>query len=413
MDSEARPAEAKESLERVGEAAVVIGLGASGGQEAVRRAIRWASDAVRPLVDEGKALILHSDAAIPDGGCVGEEDRVRLVALPLPEVDRLAGIGQGAGDPWRALFDVCRKVGGKACALIGSELESIGGESIQGLIQPLLEGSCDLAVPYYRQQKLDGLINSGIVYPLTRALYGKRIRYPLTTDIGASAKFIERFSKPEQKNGRMAPLAWLPVRAVCAGMPVRQVRVDLRPPPAKGKPDLSSTLSLVLDSLFLEMDRNAAVWQKVRGSQAVVTQGETKAEAEESAAVDVHKMVESFQMGYRNLVDVWGMALTPATMLELKKLTRLPEEQFRMPDEVWVRVVYDFALGHRFRVMSRDHLLRAMTPAYLAWVASYILEVRDAGPRTVDDRLERLCLSYEANKPYLLSRWRWPDRFNP
>jgi hypothetical protein len=260
---------------------------------------------------------------------------------------------------------------------------------------------------------LDGLINSGIVYPFTRALYGKRIRYPLTTDIGASARFIERFSKPEQKNGRIAPMAWLPVRAVCAGMPISQARVDLRPPPAKGDTDLSSTLSLVLDSLFQEMDRNAAVWQKVRGSQPVVTQGETKPDTEASAAVDVHKMVESFQMGYRNLLDVWGMALTPATLLELKKLTRLPEEQFRMPDEVWVRVVYDFALGHRFRVMSRDHLLRAMTPAYLAWVASYILEVRDAGPRTVDDRLERLCLAYEANKPYLLSRWRWPDRFNP
>ncbi|MCC6392474.1 MAG: hypothetical protein IT167_17875, partial [Bryobacterales bacterium] len=167
---EARAVEAKESLERIGQAAVVIGLGAAGGQEAVRRAIQRTSDAVRPLAEAGRMLIVHSDATIPDGGCVGEEDRVRLLALPLPEVDRLAGIGRGAGDPWRALFDVCQKVGGNACALIGSELESIRGESIQGLVRPLMEGSCDLAVPYYRQQKLDGLINSGIVYPLTRAL---------------------------------------------------------------------------------------------------------------------------------------------------------------------------------------------------------------------------------------------------
>lgn len=400
-----------ESLERAGQADVVIGLGTAGGQEAARGAIERTSEAARKVV-EGKVLILHSDAAIADGGYEGEQDRVRLLGFPL-EVGRLAGAGQGTADPFRALFDVGRKVGAKACALIGSELESITRESVQGMVQPLLEGSCDLTVPYYRQHKFDGLINIGILYPLTRALYGKRIRYPLATDIGASSGFMERFPAPERKNGRVTPLAWLPVRAVCAGMPVSQIRVDLKPPPAKGNPDLSSTLSLVLDSFFLEMDRNAAVWQKVRGSQPVATRGEAGVGGGESAPVDVHRMVESFRMGYRNLVDVWGAALTPGTMLELKKLTRLPEEQFRMPDEVWVRVIYDFALGHRFRVMSRDHLLRALTPAYLAWVASYILEVRDAGPRTVDDRVERLCLAYEAHKPYLLSRWRWPDRFNP
>jgi len=27
--------------------------------------------------------------------------------------------------------------------------------------------------------------------------------------------------------------------------------------------------------------------------------------------------------------------------------------------------------------------------------------------------LERLCTAFENGKPYLLSRWRWPDRFNP
>jgi hypothetical protein len=28
-------------------------------------------------------------------------------------------------------------------------------------------------------------------------------------------------------------------------------------------------------------------------------------------------------------------------------------------------------------------------------------------------RLESLSLAYEAGKSYLVSRWRWPDRFNP
>jgi hypothetical protein len=31
----------------------------------------------------------------------------------------------------------------------------------------------------------------------------------------------------------------------------------------------------------------------------------------------------------------------------------------------------------------------------------------------VEERIERLALAYEAQKPYLISRWRWPDRFTP
>jgi hypothetical protein len=54
-----------------------------------------------------------------------------------------------------------------------------------------------------------------------------------------------------------------------------------------------------------------------------------------------------------------------------------------------------------------------MTPLYLGWVASYALQVSNAGPDAVEERLERLCTVYETQKPYLLSQWRWPDRFNP
>ncbi|MGH9371982.1 MAG: hypothetical protein ACRD15_10680, partial [Vicinamibacterales bacterium] len=75
--------------------------------------------------------------------------------------------------------------------------------------------------------------------------------------------------------------------------------------------------------------------------------------------------------------------------------------------------VYDFALGHRLRVITRDHLLRSLTPLYLGWLASFVLEVRFAPPDEAHARIERLCLAFEAEKPYLISQWRWPERFRP
>ena len=31
----------------------------------------------------------------------------------------------------------------------------------------------------------------------------------------------------------------------------------------------------------------------------------------------------------------------------------------------------------------------------------------------VEQRIEELCLAFESTKSYFVSRWRWPDRFNP
>jgi len=32
-------------------------------------------------------------------------------------------------------------------------------------------------------------------------------------------------------------------------------------------------------------------------------------------------------------------------------------------------------------------------------------------PEGADARIEQLALAFEAEKPYLVSRWRWPERF--
>jgi hypothetical protein len=81
-----------------------------------------------------------------------------------------------------------------------------------------------------------------------------------------------------------------------------------------------------------------------------------------------------------------------------------------MPDALWARIVYDFALAHRMRRMSRSHVLGALTPLYLGWVASYTQEVGAATGEEAEKRLEQLARAYEEQKPYFVSRWRWPKR---
>jgi hypothetical protein len=82
-----------------------------------------------------------------------------------------------------------------------------------------------------------------------------------------------------------------------------------------------------------------------------------------------------------------------------------------MPESLWARIVYDFLLAHRLRTINRGHLLGALIPLYLAWVASHI-NVVSSGVEP-ERHIETMATAFEVEKPYILSRWRWPDRFNP
>jgi glucosylglycerate synthase len=125
---------------------------------------------------------------------------------------------------------------------------------------------------------------------------------------------------------------------------------------------------------------------------------------------EISELIESFRIGYGNLHEIWALILPPQTLLGLKRLSRLPNDSFSLPDALWVRVIYDYVLAHRLRTINRGHLLGSLTPLYLAWVASHILSGQQGGSSGGPDALSR---AFEADKPYLVSRWRWPDRFNP
>ena len=383
---------------------------ASGLRDASVR-IRQALDGLAP---GPKIVLMHPDGALPDSGGAPEPDGPALLPYPISPVDPLPPPGQNLADTYRTVFDASQRLGARGCVMVGSDPTSIPPRVLRWLIQPILEQDFDLVTPCYVRQRFQGLLTSAVVAPATRALYGKRIRFPIGADFGFSARLIERHLKLPTAGREGIPF-WVASDAACTGFKIGQAQLGIPMPAQKDPPDVSAAVAQVLGPLFADMERNAACWQKVRASQSIPMFGTVGAPPDEASAgtADVTRMVETFRLGYRNLQDVWSAVLPPATLVELKRLTTLGPADFRLPDELWARTIYDFALAHRQRVMSRDHLLKAMTPLYLAWVASYAAQVEGAVPAAVEQRLERLGTAFEAQKPYLVSRWRWPDRFNP
>jgi hypothetical protein len=315
------------------------------------------------------------------------------------------------------VFEASHRLQARACALLGTAVSSLTPDWIGRLLAPVTEREQDLVAPYYLRHPYSGALNSGIVYPLLRALYGPRLRFPLGTEVACSARLVERQLRREPggaPTGAQAVELRLLTDAVAGGLRICQAVLGPRTAAAAdGGAGLGTILTDVLSQIFAEMERSTALWQKVRGSTLVELMGTGDTSGIEPVPVEGRRLLDAFRLGQRNLQEVWGLVLPPSSLVELKRLARLPEVEFRLPDRLWAHVVFDFSLAYHTRVMSREHLMGALAPLYLGWLGSFHAEMGDANPAQLEDRLEELCLQFEAEKPYLISRWRWPDRFNP
>ncbi len=408
-----------DQIERVGSADLVIGIFDLEHRDDGSDAIALTRDALAEFSTPMRAMVVcnngsHSPAAAP---AVAGDDRSPIVyscSLPLPASAETPL--QSISNAYRQVFAVGNKLGVRACGVIAAGDHNAIRQWIHRLIQPVVDLGFDFVAPCYSRQKMEGLLNRNVLAPLHRALYGEQLENPMGPDFGLSGKLLQRIlakDSARRSGSEQNILATVASEAVSGGLQVCETHLGIRTQRLTDWANLSTLLAQVLGATFVDMEGRAAHWQSIRGSRALPRFGSPEASPPDTGTVDVHGMIESFQLGAQNLQDVWGLILPPTTLLELKRLSRVTEDKFRISDPLWVRIIYDFALGHRLRTISRDHLLRSITPLYLGWIASYALEMQLAGPAEVDSRLERLSKAYEDNKSYLVSRWRWPDRFNP
>jgi hypothetical protein len=408
--------ETKQQIERIGSADLVVGIagGVSPGELRARaeKIVRELGSGVSPL-----RFVFAWPGAAPEPTAGKEAESAALTMLPFSPP------AQGAGEFWsgvsanqRAVLSLAASLHARACIVVGSDLAALDAHSIQLFAYAILDRQCGLAMPVYPAAKYDGLINSGILSPLSRALYGRRVRYPLAFDFAASGAMCEALARVGPLTESAGNSLLWPVTVAATQLPqvpVGQVHVEVQHKVATEGLELSAVLGQLVGSMFHEMDLCASHWQRIRGSQSAPVWGNAGDGQPDGQPIDAQPMLDSFLLGSKNLEEVWRLLLPPNALLELRRLTRLPAEHFRMPDDLWAGIVYDFALAYRLRTISRVHLLGALTPLYLGWVASYVREVSNLSSAAAEQRLEQFARAWEEKKPYLLSRWRWPDRFNP
>lgn len=405
---------------------VVVGIASYNDAATIGTVVRSVREGIERHLGAGGCIVLA------DGGSTDQTlERARealsgaceavAITFGRPDIDPLKAPYHGRpgrAAAIRAVFHAARDRQARACAMIDAGLADLMPEWFERLLEPALRGDADYVSAFYQRHPYEGAITKSIIYPVFRALYGARLRQPAAPEFACSSAIMDHYLDQGFWHADDAYAAidlWLATSAASGGYRLGEAVLGVRAFASRpGAPDLNTALGQLVGALLSDLEVRAHAWQRARQSALVPVFGAAPAAPVAVAPpMEAETLLESFRLGYRALRDVWAWVVPPRTILDLKRLTDAPAGQFRIADELWARIVYDFAVAHRMKPMPLDHLLGALTPLYLGWLASFILEPGTADPEYAERRIDRLCTAFEAQKPYLISRWRWPERFRP
>ena len=383
--------------------------------DTVKGVVTAAADGAAQHFPELNATLIAADAGSSDASAT----LVQSTGLPLVAVSYEPPAGErvsvpfhgvpGRGEGLRAVFTAARELRVRALVVLEADAVSVTPDWVGELARPILRDKADFVCPAYTRHRWEGTVTRLVLAPLMRALYGRRIHQPYGGQQALSARLIEHLlvhPKWDWTGPDVSDL-WITGAAIADGFSVWEAW--LGPYAVRSRTritDLPAMIAGTLGAAFTVMDRHQDLWLEVRDSEALPAVGQARSVSIEPMAIDVHGLFEAFRLGARDLTSIWELILAPDTLGEVLALENDDPERFRFPDELWARVVYDFALGHHYSVVHREHLLRSLVPLYLGRTAAYITATRRASAEATEQILEAVAVAFERQKPYLVEHWR-------
>jgi glycosyltransferase involved in cell wall biosynthesis len=377
---------------------------------------------LRKHFPDRRCLIAISDGNSTDGTVPaamtatieGDEDLLLLdPKVDPPDRVALTYVGMsGKGSAFRAIFELAATLEARACAVLDADLRSVSPAWIDRLVGPVLGHGYDLVTPLYARHKLDGTITNSIAFPLTAALYGRRLRQPIGGDFGFSGRLATHWAGKQVWSTDVARFGvdiWMTTVALCEGFSVCQSVLGAKLHDAKdpGR-DLGPMFRQVVGSLFALAGRYVDRWASSDGIVDVPTFGFRTATSTEEIRVSLDRLIWRFVEGYVAEHELWEQILAPQHFDGVKEAISQAgdrPEGFVLPVELWARICYDYLLAYNTQEIDHDRLVSSMIPLYFARTATFVRETADDSPEQAEERIAAFAEVFLAAKPYLIERW--------
>jgi hypothetical protein len=442
----------RDQIERLGRADIMVGIPSFKNAATIGYVVRAAHAGLVQYFPDLKPVLVNADAGSPDGTqrvvieteppdyvesilLVRPTNKLDRVSLTYPEI---AGIG-GKGAALRTIFEMAAALEVQALVVVDSDLRSILPEWIELLAGPILKGGYDYTAPLYARYKYDGTITNTVTYPLTRALYGHRIRQPIGGDFGVSGDLVRHYLALDDWTDDISKFGidiWMTTSALTGGFAVCQTRLGAKVhDPKDPGSDLGPMFRQVVGTILRLAASHADAWLDVRGSHDIPVYGFERIIDPPPLEVNSIRLLSEFHGGSLALADTWRTMLerdnAEMVLALAEEAGRLADDAlrrlgiggeagttpvatadmaealaaFHFPDELWARVMYDLIIATRQGVLDTGAMVAALVPIYFGRVGSFVIENRHLTTADAEERVERQARQFELLKPYLVDRW--------
>jgi hypothetical protein len=405
-------------LINVGEVDILVGVPTHNNAKTVGPIVHAVQSGILRGFPRDRAVIINADGGSRDGtpelvtGASIDDMRPasNLYALrTLHSISTKYGSSPASGIAFRTILAAAELLRAKACVVLSPQSANIEPEWLSSLLLPVYRDGFDLVTPTYRRHKFEGLLITNLLYPMTRALYGLRIREAYAPEFGFSGRLGSQFLAHNLWNDgtdgagvelRFTLAAVAGEFRVCQSFLGEKIHVE------RHAADLVPALRQTAGALFSALEPDFPVWSVLTGSQPAPTTGADQEVSLDPLRVNRKRLREMFSAGVAELESVFQSILSPSTLAELQQIARPEEQEFRYSAELWVRTIYEFAASYQKSVISRDHIIQALAPLFRGRALTFLTENRDASADEVENNIEALCLEFERLKPYLLQMWK-------
>jgi hypothetical protein len=407
-------APAQASLETIGHADILVGIPCYNNEDSIAQVVQTVSAGLVQHYPTAQVMLL-----VADGGSTDDtRERALKCSLP-PQQHRLVtiyrGIG-GKGSALRTIFAAAVQLGVKACICVDADLRSITPEWIAYFLEPLLVEGYEFVAPLYGRYKYDGTITNNLVYCLTRALYGKRIRQPIGGDFAFSQRLAHHYLEQAVWTTDIARFGidiWMTLGAIVAEARICQTNLGVKLHDAKDPAlTLGPMFQQVCSTLFTQIEQDVDFWSPIVGSETIPTFGLEQMLEPEPIAVNQSRLVREFKRGFEAFHPLYQLICSQTVYQALQQASESPADQFEISGKIWIKLLYEFLVTYHQLQSERNQLLAYLTPLYLGQVASFMTRTRHLDFDAAEAVIEGLANQAETMKPYLLELWQQPDQPN-
>jgi glycosyltransferase involved in cell wall biosynthesis len=408
----------KQKMEELQEVDILVGIPSYNNSRTIPHVVKAVHAGLAKYYPNAKCVLVNSDGGSNDGtpDLVNQTDvgnlEMILVDHPVYLISKIVtpyhGI-PGKGSAFRTIFKIAESLNAKACCVVDSDLRSITPEWIELLLDPIVDKEFDYVAPLYSRHKFDGTITNSIVYPMTRAMYGKRIRQPIGGEFGLSGKLASHYLTKDVWESDVARYGidiWMTTTAIGDGFRVCQSYLGAKIHDAKDPgADLSAMFIQVVSSLFTYLESYASIWREIKSSEVVPTFGFTFEVGLEPVKVNVERMINACKLGVESLEPVLDKILNQDELNELQSMIKNDQSGFSFPDDLWVKMVYRYAIAFHRKIWPVEQLMKSMIPLYMGRTASFVITNMESSADEVEDHIESLCQTFEQYKSVFINDW--------